>query len=193
MTQPPSPLINDNDYNNLPAFDLWDILDIVKTQGAYLKSCPPTPPILCHVNDDEFATKLCRRLEFFVHMLEIRRRRYGDVADEWPPGYTPTEIKEKRKAEVERLFAMMEAPSPPTPSPSNSEGSPNSAPSCHQSRLPASECAAPEPRQGKKRRREDAGEESKRKKSRRVPAKTNRQLQQVPSPDDTAAEPVPST
>ncbi|KAI0543637.1 hypothetical protein F4679DRAFT_92412 [Xylaria curta] len=182
MTPPLSPLFDDNDYNNLPAFDLWDILDVVKTQGAYLKSCQPTPPILCHVNDDEFATNLFRRLEFLVHLLKIRRRRYGDIADEWPPGYTPTEIKEKRKAEVERLFAMMEAPSPPTPSPSNSEGSPNPAPSCHQPLLTASECAAPEPKQGKKRRREDAGEESRHKKSRRVVARAGHESQ-LPSPD----------
>lgn len=46
-------------------------------------------------------------------MLELRRRKYGDAADEWPPGYTPTEMVEKRKAEVEKLFAMIEAPSPP--------------------------------------------------------------------------------
>ncbi len=154
----------------------------------------PGPPTPHHykVSVDEFATKLYAKLGFLVRMLEIRRKRYGNAADEWPPGHTPTEIVEKRKAEVEKLFAIMEAPSPPTPSSSNSEGAPNPAPSCHQSLLPASECAALEPKRRKKRRREATGEESRRKKSRRVAARADRQSQ-LPSPDDTVAEPVATT
>ncbi|KAI0105058.1 hypothetical protein GGR51DRAFT_560662 [Nemania sp. FL0031] len=187
MTQPHLP-------DNEELSDFWDFLDIVKTQGAYLKPRPPTPNHR-RVNVDEFAAKLYDRLEFLSIMLESRRKRYGAAADEWPPGHTPTEIVEKRRAEVERLFALAEAPSPPTPSPSNSEGPPNPAPSCHQSLLPtsASEFAVLEPKPGKKRQRhEDTGEESRRKKSRRVAAKADRQSQ-LPSPDDTVAEPVAAT
>lgn len=154
-------------------------------------SCPPTPHHR-KVNVEEHAAKLYRRLDFLARMLVIRRRRYGPGADDWPPGYTPDEMVEKRKAEVEALFAKYEAPSPPSPpSPSNSKGAPNPAPSCHQSLLPASEseCAAPEPKRGKKRRHEDTGEESSPKKSRTVAAKADHQSQ-LPSPDDTVAEPV---
>ncbi|KAI1133651.1 hypothetical protein F5Y10DRAFT_3063 [Nemania abortiva] len=186
MTQPYLP-----DNNELPVLDWEDRFDVVKTQGAYLVSGPPTPHHR-KVNVDEFATQLYGRLDFLVRMLEIRRRRYGIAADEWPPGRMPTEMVEKRKAEVEKLLAMMEAPSPPTPSSSNSEGAPNPTPSCHQSLLPASECAALEPQRGKKRRREDTGEVSRRKKSRRVAAKADRQSQ-LPSPDDTVAESVATT
>ena len=43
---------------------------------------------------------------------EIRRRKYGDAAYEWPPGRTPTELVEKRAIELDNMIATMEAPSP---------------------------------------------------------------------------------
>ncbi|KAI1166359.1 hypothetical protein F5B18DRAFT_648793 [Nemania serpens] len=89
------PHLSDNNDN---------FLDVVNTQSADLVSGPPTPHHY-KVNVNEFATTLYAKLECLVRMLEIRRRRYGNAADEWPPGHTPTEIVEKRKAEVEKLFA----------------------------------------------------------------------------------------
>jgi hypothetical protein len=53
-----------------------------------------------------------------------RYRKYGkDAAEEYLMGHTPTELVQKRAAEVEAILEAMAAPSPPTPpSPPSNDG-----------------------------------------------------------------------
>ncbi|KAI5922761.1 hypothetical protein F4810DRAFT_711350 [Camillea tinctor] len=80
-------------------------------QGAYLHTRPPTP-IHTEQNVQEFANTLATTLGRVLFKQEIRRRRYGNVADEWPPGRTPPEVLDKHKAEMKALMAFLEAPTP---------------------------------------------------------------------------------
>ena len=193
--------------------NMQDFLDIVASRGAYLHTCPPTP-IHRKQNVGEFATALTSGLNRLLFGQEIRRRKYGDAADEWPPGHTPTELVEKRAAELKALITFMEASSPsdcsddeqnylekkrksqhntdsnhradrppqprlPTPSPSNLEGTPNSAPSCHESPLLMSDKVASETKRGTKRRLDDTEEEGQHKKSRIVALEAERPRRSV--------------
>ncbi|KAL2159468.1 hypothetical protein VTH06DRAFT_2473 [Thermothelomyces fergusii] len=95
--------------------------DVVATQGAFLKTRPPTP-LFCRTSqfDSTFYTQLCGCLRILSDALEYRHRKYGsEVAEEWLMGHTPTEVREKRAAEVQaELDAILDAPtSPDSPSP----------------------------------------------------------------------------
>ena len=68
---------------------------------------PPPTPIFQRQDTNEFATALHRRLDTALIGYDIRRKKYGDAADEWLPGHTPTEMVEKRAAEVEKMLEAM--------------------------------------------------------------------------------------
>lgn len=53
--------------------------------------------------DEEFAAALSRKLYGATVGQGCRRVMYGEVADEWLDGHTPTEVKEKYKAELKAL------------------------------------------------------------------------------------------
>ena len=66
--------------------------------------------------DPEFHSKVCEQLEFVMYVQGCRARKYGkDAAEEYLMGHTPTELLEKRAAEVERILEDWAAPSPPSP------------------------------------------------------------------------------
>ncbi|KAI1938958.1 hypothetical protein LOZ66_003035 [Ophidiomyces ophidiicola] len=95
---------------------LWGPLpDVVSTQGQYLKPRPETPAIEQHY-DSEFARNLEIHLKSLLYCQSLRRKHYGDTADEWPPSHTPPEIKEKwmAKREEQRKIrnALLEIPTP---------------------------------------------------------------------------------
>ncbi|KAM3065430.1 hypothetical protein ACMFMG_011450 [Clarireedia jacksonii] len=75
-----------------------DYCDIVATQGAYLVPRPDTP--VFQADDDQFAAILEKRLRILVTEQTCRTAMYGDAADEWRIGHTPTEIKEKLEADL---------------------------------------------------------------------------------------------
>ncbi|KAI3338905.1 hypothetical protein F4824DRAFT_498756 [Ustulina deusta] len=76
-----------------------DSLDIVATQGAYLVPRAGTP-VFQEAYDDKFPAALELHLGAVVTEQICRTAMYHGAADEWPMGHTPTEIKEKRKAEL---------------------------------------------------------------------------------------------
>jgi hypothetical protein len=78
---------------------LQDWLDIVATQGAYLVPRAGTP-VSQEAYDDQFAAVLNQHLDAVIIEQKYRREMYHGVADEWPMGHTPPEVKEKRKAEL---------------------------------------------------------------------------------------------
>ncbi|KAL9025673.1 MAG: hypothetical protein Q9196_005543, partial [Gyalolechia fulgens] len=81
-------------------------LDIVATQGEYLLPRAPTP-VFEKPYDEEFATKLAQALSSLVDVVQrVRRVIYHEAADEWPIGYTPPEVKERRRAELRALEAL---------------------------------------------------------------------------------------
>ena len=92
-------------------FNVQDFLDIVKSQGAFLIPRPPSPIHQRHDTND-FISTLHTKLEWLIRGNEVRRRKYGDAAYEWPPGRTPTELVEKRAVELDNMIAIMEASSP---------------------------------------------------------------------------------
>ncbi|KAI1130271.1 hypothetical protein F5Y10DRAFT_126429 [Nemania abortiva] len=80
-----------------------DAYDIVATQGAYLFDPPRTPVWgFGHYNAD-FAAELEFGLKLAIRVQRWRRNQYHEAADEWLPGHTPPEVREKRRAEVEWL------------------------------------------------------------------------------------------
>ena len=96
---------------------MQDFLDIVSSKGAYLVARPNTPIHIPRTLDDEiekFATALTSGLDGLLRKQEIRRRKYGDAAFESLPQHTPSELVEKHEKELERLYVLMDAPSPPS-------------------------------------------------------------------------------
>lgn len=91
---------------------MQDFLDIVASEGACL-ILPPSTPIHQEQDVEDFAIALTSRLNSLLYGQEIRRRKYRDAADQWPPGHTPPELVERHAAELKALIAFMEAPSPP--------------------------------------------------------------------------------
>ncbi|KAE9962340.1 hypothetical protein BLS_000459 [Venturia inaequalis] len=77
-----------------------DFLDIIATQGAYLVPRADTP-VFQEAYNDQFAAALEMQLYAVVVEQTCRTAMYHSAADEWPMGYTPKEIKEKRKVELE--------------------------------------------------------------------------------------------
>ncbi|KAF7872432.1 hypothetical protein EAF04_003353 [Stromatinia cepivora] len=95
MTSPPDnpPTTTDSPYVPI------DYCDIVATQGAYLVP-PVDTPVFQEAYDDQFAAALQMHLDALITVQLCRTAMYHGAADEWPIGYTPTELKEKRKAEL---------------------------------------------------------------------------------------------
>ena len=82
-----------------------DFLDVVATQGAFLVSRPSTP--VWTTVAPNFVNELFWRLQILHGAQESRYRKYGtEAAEEWLMGHTPTELVQKRAAEIE---AMLEA------------------------------------------------------------------------------------
>lgn len=71
-----------------------DYLNVVATLPT------PNTPVFPQEAD---AAKLRRLLEALVTQQTCRNRMYHGAADEWPVGYTPPEIKERRAAELKAL------------------------------------------------------------------------------------------
>ncbi|KAI1945396.1 hypothetical protein LOZ12_003197 [Ophidiomyces ophidiicola] len=95
---------------------IWGPLpDVVSTQGQYLKPRPETPAIEQHY-DPAFVRDLEIHLDGLLYCQLLRREKYGDTADEWPPSHTPPEIKEKwmtkREEEMKIRQALLEIPTP---------------------------------------------------------------------------------
>ncbi|KAF3480243.1 uncharacterized protein GIQ15_05590 [Arthroderma uncinatum] len=93
--------------------------DVVSTQGHHLRP-RPNSPIFERKHDPEFLEKLDFFLDDLLFLQKLRRRKYGnEVADEWPPSHTPTEIKDRWKTEQEeeqrKIKALLDIPTPPTP------------------------------------------------------------------------------
>jgi hypothetical protein len=44
--------------------------------------------------------------------MESRFNMYGEVANDYPPGFTPPEVREKHRRETEAWIEQMEAPTP---------------------------------------------------------------------------------
>ncbi|KAI1420107.1 hypothetical protein F5Y12DRAFT_774602 [Xylaria sp. FL1777] len=100
ISQPDSPPITTTTTNqDLPI----DFLDIVATQGIYLVPRAGTPVLCPEAYDGQFAATLERHLNALLTVQTYRRAMYHGVADEWPIGRTPPEVKEERKAELKAL------------------------------------------------------------------------------------------
>ncbi|RKU46302.1 hypothetical protein DL546_007805 [Coniochaeta pulveracea] len=76
-----------------------DWFDVVGTQGAYLVPRAGTP-VFQEAYDAEFVVLLKRHLNSLLLGQECRHVIYHGAADEWPMGHTPSELKEKRDAEL---------------------------------------------------------------------------------------------
>ncbi|KAI1739754.1 hypothetical protein F4680DRAFT_421436 [Xylaria scruposa] len=81
--------------------------DVVATQGAYLLPHPRTP-VFQKGYDEQFAARLEINLRMVIVVQEIRRHKYGEVADEFRRGYTPPEAREKREAELKAMAELWE-------------------------------------------------------------------------------------
>ncbi|KAK4133498.1 hypothetical protein BT67DRAFT_52361 [Trichocladium antarcticum] len=93
-----------------------DLPDVVETQGAHLEPPAPTPMYSVMV-DPAFHRKLCERLANVRSLQAWRCQKYGqDAAEEHSMGRTPTELVEKRAAELERLLEALADPCPSPPS-----------------------------------------------------------------------------
>lgn len=63
-----------------------------------------------------FHDELFAKLQILQGALGSRVRKYGkQAAEEWLVGHTPTELVEKRAAEIKAMLEAWDAPSPPTP------------------------------------------------------------------------------
>jgi len=95
-------------------------LDIVASNGAYLVTRPNTPdhnrPRDPEAAIQEFAATLTAKLELVLETQEFRRKKYGDAAFEYLPRHTPPHVMEKYNKEIERLYELWDAPSPPSDS-----------------------------------------------------------------------------
>ena len=80
-----------------------DLPDIVETQGRHLTTKPATPvPPRLWPEDIEFITELHRSLDRLLNFsLILRRQKYGEIADEYPRGWTPVDVRERWIAEQE--------------------------------------------------------------------------------------------
>jgi hypothetical protein len=91
------------------------MFDIVATKGAYLETQFGSAVLgrRTEYDDEVFITKLHRRLDFLVTVVQkVRCQKYGhDVAEEWPMGHTPAEFVELSRAESMRRLALFEASS----------------------------------------------------------------------------------
>lgn len=96
-------ITSDDDSDNHNQGDDWP--DVVATQGAYLAPCGSTP-VLQEADYEKFAIMLKHNLNAVITEQECRTIMYHGAADEWAMGHTPTELKEKRKAELEALDAL---------------------------------------------------------------------------------------
>ena len=82
-----------------------DRLDIVATQGAYLVPRSHTP-VFEEAYDETFAAALDEASDTLNMIQQIRRAKYHEAADEWPIGFTPPEVKERRLAELRAIEEM---------------------------------------------------------------------------------------
>ncbi|KAI1949863.1 hypothetical protein LOZ57_002342 [Ophidiomyces ophidiicola] len=88
---------------------IWGPLpDVVSTQGRYLKPRPETPAIEQHY-DSKFVKELEIHLDSLLYEQSLRRKNYGDAADEWPPSHTPPEIREKWMAKRDEQRKIRQA------------------------------------------------------------------------------------
>ena len=78
---------------------MQNCLDIVATQGVYLVPRPRTPVFEAAYNR-EFAATLSQILHGTVLGHRARRIKYRELADEWPIGRTPPEVKRKYEDEI---------------------------------------------------------------------------------------------
>ena len=82
-----------------------DYLDIVATQGAYLIPRSNTP-VWEKEYDEKFAAALDNVSDTLDMIKRIRRAKYHEAAEEWPIGFTPPEVKERRLAELRAIEEM---------------------------------------------------------------------------------------
>lgn len=72
--------------------------DVLATQGAHLLPRPSTPVFAPDIDELLFPSKLCKKLEFQLFLVQWRTDRYGrDVAEGWPRGRTPVEARREAK------------------------------------------------------------------------------------------------
>lgn len=93
---------------------MQDFLDVVASKEAYLVIRPSTPVQTSREAEvEKFTAALTSRLEGIFGEQEIRRKKYGEAAFEYLRKHTPPRLVEKREKDLERLYALMDAPSPP--------------------------------------------------------------------------------
>ena len=103
----------------ISASTLQDFVDVVASQGTHLHTRPNTPIHALKYLDAEienFGAALTHKLSMLLSRQESRRARYYNAVDEWPTGHTPPEVIERHGAEIERLYDLLDAPSPPSDS-----------------------------------------------------------------------------
>lgn len=55
-----------------------------------------------------FTTELRERLDSLAITQAVRRTKYGDIANQWPIGWTPPDIVQKRMNDVAKLMALFQ-------------------------------------------------------------------------------------
>ena len=128
--------------------------DIVETQGRGLRTRPNTPvPRPTPYSDAEFVALLRRRLNLLVTFRQYhRRRKYGDdVANEWPAGRTPVDVRERWISSVEEEKRLL-VDYPPT----DEEEEEQKKNEEEKKKLSAS---GPRPRRSKRRRNEECDDD----------------------------------
>ncbi|EFW16572.1 hypothetical protein D8B26_001430 [Coccidioides posadasii str. Silveira] len=76
----------------------------------------PDTPICERKCDPQFIKKLEFCLDGLLFIQTLRRRNYGDDAEEWPPSHTPVKLKGRweaeQEAEARRIQSVLEIPTP---------------------------------------------------------------------------------
>lgn len=75
------------------------------TQGEYLVPRSHTP-VFEEEYHETFAERLDRAFRRYEFGQRLRRARYHEAADESPAGFTPPEVKERRRAELKAIDEM---------------------------------------------------------------------------------------